>query len=224
MRELTPRAKLMSDCFSQFLACSPMPCIRSLQSLSHIRLFSTPWTTAHQASLSITNSGAWKIHVHRVGDATQPSHPLLSPYPPAFHLSQHQSLFTMTSSSHQVPKVLQFQLQHQSFQWIFRWVIFRIDWFDLLTVQGTIKSLLQYHSSKASILQCSAFFMVQLSHPFIPTRKTVTLTRHIFVGKGMSLLFNMLSSRLVIAFLPRSKHLLISWLLSPTAVILEPQN
>ena len=92
---------------------------------------------------------------------------------------------------------------------------------DLLVVQGTLKSLLQHHSSKASILQRSAFFMVQLSHPYMTTGKTIALTRRIFVGKVMSLLFNVLS-RLIIAFLPRSKHLLISWLQSPSAVILEP--
>ena len=99
----------------------------------------------------------------------------------------------------------------------------RIDWLDILVVQGTLKSLLQHCSSKASILHCSAFFMVQLSHPFMTTGKTIALTRRTFVGKVMSLLFNMLS-RLVIAFLPRSKHLLISWLQSPSAVILEPKK
>ena len=100
-------------------------------------------------------------------------------------------------------------------------ISFRMDWLDLLEVQGTLKSLLQHHSSKASILQCSVFFILQLSHPYMTTGKTIALTRRTFVGKVMSLLFNMLS-RLVITFLPRSKHLLISWLLSPSAVILEP--
>ena len=99
----------------------------------------------------------------------------------------------------------------------------RIDWFDLLAVQGTLKSLLQHHSSKASILWCSAFLMVQLSHPYITTRKTIVLTIRTFVSKVMSLLFNMLS-RLVVAFPPRSQHLLISWLPSPSAVILEPKK
>ena len=102
-------------------------------------------------------------------------------------------------------------------------ISFRMDWLDLLAVQGTLKSLLQYHSAKASILQCSAFFIVQISHPHMTTGKTIALTRWTFVGKVMSLLFNMLS-RLVIAFLPRSKHLLISWLQPPSAVILEPSN
>ena len=100
-------------------------------------------------------------------------------------------------------------------------ISFRMDWLDLLAVQGTLKSLLQHHSSKASILQLSVFFTVQLSHPYMKTGKTIALTRHTFVGKVMSLLFNMLS-RLVITFLPRSKRLLISWLQSPYAVILEP--
>ena len=102
-------------------------------------------------------------------------------------------------------------------------ISFRMDWLDLLSVQGTLKSLLQHHSSKASILQCSAFFTVQLSHPYMTIGKTIALTRWTFVGKVMSLLFNMLSS-LVITFLPRSKHLLISWLQSPYAVILEPRK
>ena len=100
-------------------------------------------------------------------------------------------------------------------------ISFRMDWLDLLAVQGTLKSLLQHHSSKASILWCSAFFIVQLSHPHMTTEKTLDLTKWTFVGQVMSLLFNMLS-RLVITFLPRSKHLLISWLQSPSAVILEP--
>ena len=102
-------------------------------------------------------------------------------------------------------------------------ISFRMDWLDLLAVQGTLKSLLQHYSSKASILQCSAFFPVQLSDPYMTTGKTIALTIQTFVGKVMSLLFNMLS-RLVITFLPRSKHLLISWLQSPSAVIMEPQK
>ena len=102
-------------------------------------------------------------------------------------------------------------------------ISFRMNWLDLLAVQETLKSLLQHHSSKESILRCSAFFMVQLSHPYMTTGKTIALTRWTFVGKVMSLLFNMLS-QLVIAFLPRSKHLLISWLQSPSAVILDPKK
>ena len=110
---------------------------------------------------------------------------------------------------------MEFQLQHQSFQLI----SFRIDWFDLLAVPGTLKRLLQHYSSKTSILQRSAFFIVQLSHPYMTTGKTIALARWTFVDKVMSLLFNMLS-RLVITFLPTSKYLLISWLQSPSAVIL----
>jgi len=102
-------------------------------------------------------------------------------------------------------------------------ISFRMDWLDLLAVQGTLKSLLQHHSSKAYILQCSAFFTVQLSHPYMTTGKTIALTRRTFVGKVMSLFLNMLS-RLIITFLPRSKRLLISWLQSPSAVILEPKK
>ena len=115
-------------------------------------------------------------------------------------------------------QVLEFQLQHQS-----GLISFRIDWLDLLAVQGTLKSLLQHQSSKPPILWHSAFFMIQLSHPCMTTGKTVTLTRWTLVGKVMSLLFNMLS-RLAIAFLPRNKCLLISWLQSPSAVILEPKK
>ena len=102
-------------------------------------------------------------------------------------------------------------------------ISFRMDWLDLLSVQGTLKSLLQHHSSKASVLQCSVFFTVQLSHPHKTTGKTITLTRQTFADKVMSLLYNVLS-RLVITFLPRNKHLLISWLQSPSAVILEPRK
>ena len=164
-----------------------------------------------------------QTHVHWVSDGIQPSHPLLSPSPPALNLSQHQGLFKWVSSSHQVAKVLKFQLQHQSFQWIFRTDSFRMDWLDLHAVQETLKSLLQHQSSKAPILWCSAFFIVQLSHPYMTTGKTIALTRWTFIGKVMSLLVNMLS-RLVITFLPRSMHLFISWLQSPSAVILEPQK
>ena len=126
--------------------------LSSVQSLSRVWLFATPWTAACQASLSITNSWSLLIHVHWIGDAIQPSHPLSSPSP-AFNLSQHQGLFQWVSSSHQVAKVLEFQLQHQSFQWISGLTSFRMGWLDLLAVQGTLKSLLQHHSSKTLILQ-----------------------------------------------------------------------
>ena len=134
-----------------------------------------------------------QTHNHWVGDAIQPSHPLSSASPPAFNLYQHQGLIKWVNSSHQVVKVLKLQLQHPSFQWIFSMISFRINWLYLLAIQGTLKSLLQHHSSKASILQCSAFFIVQLSNPYMSTGKTIALTRWTFVGKVMSLLFNMIS-------------------------------
>ena len=162
-----------------------------------------------------------QTHVHRVSDAIQPSHPLLHPSPPAPNPSQHQGLFQWVNYSHEVAKVLDFQLQHQSFQWTPRTDSFRMYWLDLLAVQGTLKSLLQYHSSKASIFRHSAFLTVQHSHPDMTTGKTIALTRWTFVDKVMSLLFNMLS-RLIITFLPRSKRLFISWLQSPSAMILKP--
>ena len=118
---------------------------------------------------------------------------------------------------------MEFQLQYSPSNEYSRLISFRMDWLDLLAAQGTLKSLLQHHSSKASILWHSAFFIIQLSHQYMITGKAVTLTRQICVGKVMSLLFNKLS-RLVITFLPRSKHLLISWLQSPSAVILEPRK
>jgi len=166
----------------------------------------TPGLPVHHQLLEFSQT-----HAHWVGDPIQPSHPLLSPSPPAFNHSQHQGLFKWVSSSYQWPNygvsasgsVLQMNIQ---------------DWFPL-GCTGWIsllwdRSLLQHHSSKASILQSSVFFMVQLSHPYMTTGKTIALTRWTFVGKVMSLLFNKLSS-LVIAFLPRSKCLLISWLQSP---------
>ena len=174
---------------------------------------STPGLPVHHQLQEFTQT-----HVHWVSDAIQPSHPLSSPSPPAFNLSQHQGLFQWVGSSHQVAQVLELQLHYQSFYWI-GLISFRIDWFDLFL----FTSLLQHQSSKSSILQCLAFFMVQLSHLYMTTGKTIALTRWTFVGKAMSLLFNMLS-RLVIAFLPKSKCLLISWLQSASAVILEPRK
>ena len=134
-----------------------------------------------------------QTHVYRVSDAIQPSHPLSSPSSPTFNLSQNQGLFQWVSSSHQVATVLELKLQHQSFQWIFRTDFLQDCLVDLLAVQENHKHLLQYHSSKASILRHSAFFIVQLSHPYMTTGKTIALTRWTFVGKIMSLLFNMLS-------------------------------
>ena len=159
------------------------------------------------ASLSITSS--------------QPSHPLASPSPLAFNLSQHQGLFQGVRFRIRWPKYWSFSFSISPSNEYSGLISFQINWFDLLAVKGTLKSLLERYNLKASILWCSAFFMVQLSYPYMTTRKTITLTRLTFVGKVTSLLFNMLS-RLVITFLPRSKRLLISWLQSPSALILEP--
>jgi len=154
-------------------------------------------------------------------------HPTISssvvPSPPSFNLSQHQ-VFSNESVLHiRWPKYWSFSFSVSPSNEYSGLISFRMDWSDLLTVQGTLKSLLQHHSSKASVLRCSAFFIVQLTHPYVTTGKTIALSRQTFVGKVMSLLFNMLS-RLVIAFLPRSKCLLISWLKSPFAVILESKK
>ena len=153
--------------------------------------------------------------VHWVSDAIQSSHPLSSPFPSAC-----KGLFYGVSFSYKMARVLELQLHHQSFHEYAGFISCRIDWFDLLAVQGTHKSLFQHHSSKASILLHSAFFTVQLSHPYMTTGKKIALTRQTIVGKIMSMLLNMLS-KLDITFLPRSKHLLISWLQLPSAVILE---
>jgi len=153
-----------------------------------------------------------QTHVHWVSDAIQSSHPLSSPSPPAFNLSQHQGLFQWISSSHfRWPKYWSFSFSISTSNEYSGLISFRIDWFDLLAVQQTLKSLLQHHSSKVSILWHSAFFMVQLSHPYITTGKTIALTIWTFVSKVMSILFNTLSM-FVIAFLLRSSHLPISWL------------
>ena len=165
-----------------------------------------------------------QTHVHWIIGAIQPIqpfHPLLSPSPPAFNLSPNQGLFKWVSSLNQVARELSISFNISPSNEHSELISFRMDWLDILVVQRTLKSLLQHHSSKVWILQCSVFFMVQLSHPYMTTGKTIALTRWTFVGKVMSLLLNMLF-RLVITFLPRSKRLLISWLQSPSAVILSP--
>ena len=164
-----------------------------------------------------------QTHVHRVGDTIQPSHLLSSPSPPAPNPSQHQSLSNESTLRRRWSKYWSFSFSISPSKEIPGLISFRMDCLGLLAVQGTLKSLLQHHSSKASIVHHSAFFTVQLSHPYMTTGKTIALTRQSFVGKVMSLLLNMLS-RLVITFLPRTKHLLISWLQSPSAVILEPKK
>ena len=150
-----------------------------------------------------------QTNVHWVNDAIQPSHPLSSPSPPALNLSQHQDMFQWVGI--RWPKYWSLSFSTSPSNEFSGLISFRIDWFDLLEGQGTLKSLLQHHSSKASILWHSAFFMVQLSHPYMTTGETIALTIWTFVIKVTSLLFNMLS-RFNITFLPRSKHLLISWL------------
>ena len=164
-----------------------------------------------------------QTHVHWVSDAIQPSHHLLSPSPPAFNLSQHQISSNELALRNRWPKYWCFIFSINPSNEYSGLISFRIDLFNLLAVQGTLKSLLQHHSSNASILHHSSFFMVQLSHQYMTTGKTIALIRQTYVGKVMSLPFNMLS-RLVIAFLPRRKHILILWLQSPSAVILETKK
>ena len=193
----------------------------SVQSLSRVRLFVTPWAAAHQASPSITNSrGLLKLMSI---ESVMPSNhlilcrPLLLPSIfPSIRVFSNESALRI-----RWPKYWSFSFNISPSNEQPGLISFRMDWLDLLAVQGTLKSLLQHHSSKASILWHSAFFIVHLSHPYMTTGKTIALTKWTFVGKVMSLLFNMLS-RLVITFLPRSRRLLISWLQSPSAVILEP--
>ena len=196
--------------------------LQSVQSLSHVRLYATAWTTARQASLSITKS--WSPPKPMSIEWVMPSNHLilccplllLPPIPPYIRVFSNESTLRM-----RWPKYWSFSFSISPFKEHPGLISFTMDWLDLLAVQGTLKSLLQHHSSKASILWHSAFFTDQLSHPCMTTEKTIALTRQTFVGKVMSLLFNMLS-RLVITFLPRRKLLLISWLQSPSAVILEP--
>ena len=189
----------------------------SVQSLSHVQLFATPWIEACQASLSITNSQS-SLRLTSIKSVMPSIHLilcrpllLLPPIPPSIRVFSNESILRMrwpnywSSSFSIIPS-----------KEIPGLISFRMDWLDLLAVQGTLKSLLQHHSSKASILRHWAFFTVQHSHPYMTTGKTIALTRQTFVGKVISLLFNMLP-RLVITFLPRSKCLLISWLQSPSA-------
>jgi len=186
----------------------------SIQSLSRVWLFVTPWIAARQASLSITNSRS-SLTLTSVQSVMPSSHLilcrpllLLSAIPPSIRVFSNQSTLHM-----RWPKYWSFSFNIIPSKEIPGLISFRMDWLDLLAVQGTLKSLLQHHGSKASILWRSAFFTVQLSHPYMTTGKTIALTRRTFVGKVMSLLLNM-PSRLVITFLPRSKRLLISWLLN----------
>ena len=198
--------------------------LSSVESLSRVQLFATQWTAAHQASLSITNSRSL-LKLRSIESVMPSNHlilccPLLLPPSifPSIRVFSNKSVFCI-----RWPKYWSFSFSISPLNEYSGLISFRMDWLDLLAVQGTLKSLLQYHSSKASILQRSALFIVQLSHPYMTTGKIVALTRWTSVGKVMSLLFNMLS-RLVITFLPRGKRLLISRLQSPSAVILEPKK
>ena len=196
----------------------------SVQSLRHIWSFASPWTAAQQASLSITKTLSllklMSIKSVMPSDHLILYHPLLllPSIFPSIRVFSNESVFHI-----RWPKDWSFSFSISPSNEYSGLVCFRIDWLDLPAVQGTLKSLLQHHSSKASILWCSTFFIVQLSYPYMTTGKTIVLTKWTFDGKVMSVLFNMLY-RLVIAFLPRSKCLLISWLQSPCAVILEPQK
>ena len=202
---------------SQLTLCDPMDCstarkvqVSSVQSLSDVRLFATPWTVAYQASLSFTNSRSL-LKLMSI-ESVMPSNHLIFCHPLLFPPSIFPSISAFLNESAlriRWPKHWSFSFSISPSNEYSGLISFRMDWLDLLAVQGTLKSLFQHHSSKASLLQWSAFFMVQISHPYTTTGKTIALTRRTFVGKVMSLLFNKLS-RLVITFLPRSKGLLIS--------------
>ena len=193
-----------------------------VKSLSHVQLFVTPWTAECQASLFFTIS--WSLLKLTSIESVMPSNDLILCHPllllpsifPRIKVFSNESVLCI-----RWPKYWSFSFSISHSNEYSALIFFRMDWFDLFVVQGTLKTLLQHHSSKASIPQHSAFFIVQLSHPYMTTGKTIALTRQIFVGKVMSLLSNMLS-RWVKAFLLRSKFLLISWMQSPSAVILEP--
>ena len=179
----------------------------SVQSFNRVWHFLIPRTAARQGPLSITNSRSL-LKLMSIESVMPSNHPILCCsllLLPSIFTSM--SLYQRVSSLQQVAKVLELRLQHQTFQWIFRLNSFRVDWFDILAIQGTLKSLLQHDSSKESMLQCSAFFIIQLSPPYMTTGKTIAFPRWAFVGKVMPLLYNMLYN---MTFLPRSKCLLIS--------------
>ena len=194
----------------------------SVQSLSRVQLFVTPWIAACQTSLSLTNSRSLPTLMSI--ESVMPSNHLILCRPfllppllfPRIRVFSNESALRMRWPKYWSSNISPSN-EHP------RLISFKMDWLDLLAVQGTLKSLLQDHSSKASILQCSTFFIVQISHPYMTTGKTIAWTRQTFVDKAMSLLFNMLS-RLATTFLPRSTHLLISWLQSPSAEILGPRK
>ena len=209
----------------QLCLISSLICISSVRLLSHDQLFVTPWTAACQASQPFLTNSQSLLKLMSV-KSVMPSNHLILCRPLLLLPSIFPSIRVFSKKSVlciRWPKYWSFSFSINPSNEYSGRISFRMDWLDLLAVQGTLKSLLQHHSSKASILQRSAFFIFQLSHPYMTTGKTISLTRQTFVGKVISLLFNMLS-RLVITFLPRSKRLLISWLQSPSAVILEPKK
>ena len=210
-------------CFLQFPLLIKIFYHLLLQLFSH-SVVSNSWTPVWQASLSFTNS--WSLLKLMSIESVMPSNHLILCHPLLFLPSIFLSIrvFSNESALHiRWPKYWSFSFSICLSNEYLGLISFRIDWFDFLAVQGTLKSFLQHHSSKASILRHPAFFVVQLSHPYMTTGKTIGLTRQTFIGKVMSLLFNMLS-QLVIAFLPRGKHLLISWLQSTLAVILKSRK
>ena len=195
-----------------------------VQLLSYVGLFGNPWTAARQASLSFTNSRSL-LKLMSIESVMPTNHLilcrsllLLPSIFPSIGVFSNESVLCVRCL-----KYWNFSFSIRPSNEYSELISFRVDWLALLAVQGTLKGLLQHHRLKASILQLSAFFMIQLSHPYMTTGKTIALTIQIFVSKVISLLFNMMS-RLVIAFLPRSKRLLILWLQSPSAVILEPKK
>ena len=215
----------MTSCWQKCQSSNPMEKSHQFSSITQLyRTLVTPWTAVCQASLSITNSQSL-LKLMSIKSVMPSNHlilccplPLLPSFFPSIRIFSDESVLCI-----KWPKYWSFSFSICPSNEYSGLISFRMDWLDLLAVQGTLKSLLQHHSSKASILRCSAFIMVQVSHPYMTTGKTIALTRWTFVDKVMSLLFNMLS-RLVTAFLSRSKRLLISWLQSPSAVILEPKK
>ena len=198
--------------------------ISSVQLLSQAGLPASPWAAESQASLSITT--AWSLLKLIFNALVMPSNHLILCCPLCLPPSIFPSIRDFSSESAlciRWPKYWSFRFSISPSNELSGLISFRIDWFDLIVVQGPLKSLLQHHNSKASIFQCSAFFTVQLSHPCMITGKTIALTRWTFVGRAMSLYFNVLPSFLI-ACHPRSKLLLISWLQSPSAMILEPKK
>ena len=203
------------------LGFSSISGISSVQLLSCTQLFATPWTAAHQASLSITNSRSL-LKLMSIMSVMPSNHLILScPFLPPSIFPSIRVLFNESVLHIGWPKYWYFSFSISPSNEYSGLISFRIDWLDLFAIQGALESLLQHYSTKSSILPHSAFFTVQLWHSYMTTGKTIALTIWTFVGQVLSLLFNMLS-RLVLAFLPRSKRLLISWLQSPSAVILEP--